>query len=84
MDEEDYWNKSEIKTFDFDEDDHFETIQLTNDRKLFADESTSEVSYDHSYDLPSSEIPLHLLISDVDLRKGNSQFVCVFFFNLRL
>lgn len=65
MDEEDYWNKSEIKTFDFD-DDHFETIQLTNDRKLFSDESTSEVSYD----LPSNEIPLHLLISEADLRKG--------------
>lgn len=66
MDEEDYWNKSEIKTFDFD-DDHFETIQLTNDRKIFSDETTSEVSYEL---VPSNEIPIHLLISETDLRKS--------------
>lgn len=86
MESEDYWNKSENKAFSFDEDDRvmssdstqlFTTLKdirnysqtilnIPTERKLFVDDNTSELSYD----FPSSDIPLHLIISDSDLNKG--------------
>lgn len=43
-----------------------------HDKKLFVDDNISEISYE----LPTSaEIPLHLLISDDDLRIGKQAYV---------
>lgn len=42
-------------------------IPLKTDHKLFLDDNASEISYE----LPSNEIPIHLLISDYNLRIGN-------------
>lgn len=42
-------------------------LHSPTERKLFVDDNTSELSYD----FPTSDIPLHLIIPDDDLNKGN-------------
>lgn len=88
MEEEDYWTKSDVKKFSFDDDDNRVCVALRlkkktlmslnntfcpfqdftlfarGDNKLFIDDSISEISYDLQ---PSTDIPMHLIISDQDL-----------------
>lgn len=63
MDEDEkYWYKSG-GGFDFNEDN----ATTIKDQKLFIDDNVSEISYELP---PSNEIPLHLIISEQDLRMG--------------
>lgn len=81
--EEEFWNKSNIQSFSFDEDEkvseyitcnqliqkysNWQGFVIKHDQKLFVDDNVSEISYE----LPAStEVPLHLIISDNDLRTG--------------
>ncbi|XP_055302806.1 vacuolar protein sorting-associated protein 16B isoform X2 [Sitodiplosis mosellana] len=62
-DEEEFWNKSNIQSFSFDEDE--KGFVTKHDQKLFVDDNVSEISYE----LPAStEVPLRLIISDNDLQ----------------
>lgn len=66
MDEdENYWHKS-VGGFDFNEDTQ-NMPSIRNDQKLFLDDNVSEISYELP---PSNEIPLHLIISEQELRMG--------------
>lgn len=60
-----FWNSFNLKT----KSGYIIRQNISNipsDRKLFVDDNTSELSYD----FPTNDIPLHLIISDDDLNKG--------------
>lgn len=62
--DDDYWNDSTNKSFNFDEDDvAVLEVPSNNKRSLFGEDNTSEVNYGHT----QGEIPLHMIISDEHL-----------------
>uniref|UniRef100_A0A182QZJ9 Vps16 C-terminal domain-containing protein n=1 Tax=Anopheles farauti TaxID=69004 RepID=A0A182QZJ9_9DIPT len=62
--DDDYWNDSANKSFNFDEDDvAVLDIGTNNKRSLFGDDNPSEANYSQV----QSELPLHTLISDENL-----------------
>ncbi|XP_021706182.1 vacuolar protein sorting-associated protein 16B [Aedes aegypti] len=64
--DDDYWNDSANKSFNFDEDD-VAILELptggANRRSLFGEDTASEVNYA----FVQSELPLHMIIADSDL-----------------
>ncbi|XP_055547105.1 vacuolar protein sorting-associated protein 16B [Wyeomyia smithii] len=62
--DDDYWNDTANKSFNFD-DDEVAVLEVPglNRRSLFSEDNTSEVNYPSTH----SELPLHLLISEQDL-----------------
>ncbi|XP_062560521.1 vacuolar protein sorting-associated protein 16B isoform X2 [Armigeres subalbatus] len=64
--DDDYWNDSSNKSFNFDEED-VAVLELPNGsrnrRSLFGDDTASEVNYVYV----QNELPLHLVISEADL-----------------
>uniref|UniRef100_A0A182JUR9 Vps16 C-terminal domain-containing protein n=1 Tax=Anopheles christyi TaxID=43041 RepID=A0A182JUR9_9DIPT len=62
--DDDYWNDSANKSFNFDEDDvAVLEIATNNKRSLFGEDATSEANYGNA----QSELPLHMIISDENL-----------------
>ncbi|XP_055614274.1 vacuolar protein sorting-associated protein 16B [Uranotaenia lowii] len=63
--DDDYWNDSTNKSFNFDEDDVavLDIPSGSNRRSLFADDTASEVNFSTI----QQELPLHMIISNEDL-----------------
>ncbi|XP_058057219.1 vacuolar protein sorting-associated protein 16B [Anopheles bellator] len=65
--DDDYWNDSTNKSFNFDEEDvavlEIPSHSSTNKRSLFGEDTSSELAYGSA----QTELPLHMIISDENL-----------------
>ncbi|XP_052867357.1 vacuolar protein sorting-associated protein 16B [Anopheles cruzii] len=65
--DDDYWNDSTNKSFNFDEEDvavlEIPSHSSTNKRSLFGEDTSSELAYGSAH----TELPLHMIISDENL-----------------